>query len=40
MNKEEEARIKYWDAVRLLQDWIEFGPDSKEEVLEELEDDL
>lgn len=37
---EEEARLKYWEAVRLLQTWIENGPDSKEEVLLELEDDL
>ena len=37
---EDEARLKYWEGVRNLQDWIDNGPDSKEEVLEELEDDL
>lgn len=37
---EDEARIKYWEAVSLLQEWINNGPNSKEEVLEELEDDL
>ncbi len=37
---EEQARIKYWEAVELLQVWINDGPDSKEEVLAELDDDL
>ena len=37
---EDEARLKYWEAVEALQQWIEYGPDSKEEVLEELNDDL
>lgn len=37
---EDEARLKYWEAVTLLQIWIENGPDPKEEVLEELENDL
>ncbi len=38
--KLEKARIGYWDAVTLLQVWISDGPDSKEEVLAELDDDL
>lgn len=37
---EYEARILYWEAVGLLQKWINNGPDSKEDVLQELEDDL
>lgn len=37
---EEQARLKYWEAVQALQEWINFGPDSKEEVLEELKNDL
>ena len=37
---EDEARIGYWKAIDLLRDWIEYGPDSKEEVIEELTDDL
>lgn len=37
---EDEARMEYWEAVAHLRNWIEYGPDSKEEVLEELDDDL
>ena len=37
---EDEARICYWDAVADLQKWIDNGPDSKEDVLDELEGDL
>jgi hypothetical protein len=37
---EDEARLKYWEGVEALREWIEYGPDSKEEVLEELIDDL
>ena len=37
---EDEARLEYWEGVKALQKWIEHGPDSKEEVLEELIDDL
>lgn len=37
---EDEARLKYWEAVRLLQEWIDNGPDSKDDVIEELDDDL
>ena len=37
---EDEARSKYWEAVEALRQWIEYGPDSKEEILAELDDDL
>ena len=37
---EDTARLKYWDGVQAIQDWIDNGPDSKEDVLVELEDDL
>lgn len=37
---EKEARLKYWEAVAALRIWIEYGPDSKEEVLTELDNDL
>lgn len=37
---EDEARLKYWEAVEALRIWIEYGPDSKKEVLDELNDDL
>jgi len=37
---EDTARLKYWEAVDLLQIWIDNGPDKKEDVLAELEDDL
>ena len=37
---DDEARLGYWEAVEALQKWIEHGPDSKEEVLEELDNDL
>lgn len=36
---EATARASYWDGVRAIQEWIDFGND-KETVLEELEDDL
>ncbi len=37
---EDEARIGYWKAIDLLRDWIECGPDSKEEVIEEVIEEL
>ena len=37
---EDEARICYQEAVGNLQKWIDNGSDSKEDVLEELENDL
>ena len=40
MDNEETARMGFWEAVRLLQQWINEGPDSTEEVLEELEEEL
>lgn len=40
MNNEETVRMGFWEAVRLLQEWVNEGPDSKEEVLEELEEEL
>lgn len=38
---EDEARMRlYWEAVYKLRQYIEEGHASKEEVIEELEDDL
>ena len=38
--KEEEERVLYWDAVSKLQEIIEAGNMSREEILSELDDDL
>ena len=37
---EEEIRIEYWSATNIFRELIEQGDMSKEEILEELEDDL
>lgn len=37
---EEEIRIEYWDATNTFRELIEQGAMSKEEILEQLEDDL
>jgi len=40
MNEDEARTELYWEATRLLNKYITGGFESKEEVLEELENDL
>ena len=37
---EEEARIKYWEAVEVLNEIIKVGAKTRQEILDELENDL
>lgn len=37
---EGEARLKYWEAVALLKEYIELGGADKEGIIEELDNDL
>jgi len=37
---EEEARVQFWEAIERLRNWAEYGPDSIEEILEEVEEEL
>lgn len=40
MSEEEQARLKYWEAVGLLNEIIASGQEPKEEIMRELENDL
>ncbi len=37
---QDEARLKYWEGIEALRQWLEYGTDSREEVLEEVAEDL
>ena len=37
---EEEARIEYWKAVGILNDILESGEMKRQEIMDELEEDL